>query len=172
MIAATLIKMSFMLNQITFDIKKIEVAKPTIKIEQYYYQNPVLEIPKINLKKEVYPNNQEKNTVSKNIQVIEGSNMPNIQNGNFILAAHSGNSDIAYFKDLDKISQNNEIYVYYQNRKYRYIIGDIYDVLKTGYVEIKRNRNKSTITLITCKKGTNLQTVYIGYLINTTVIPA
>ena len=97
--------------------------------------------------------------------------MPNIQNGNFILAAHSGNSNIAYFKNLDKLSYNSEVYVYYQNRKYRYIIGDIYDVLKTGYVEIKRNKNKSAITLITCKKGTNLQTVYIGYLITATKTP-
>ena len=159
MIAATLIKITMFMQQLTLDIN---VAKPIIKVEHYYYQNPVLE---------VYPNNQEKNTVDKGIQVISGSSMPNIQNGNFILAAHSGNSNIAYFKNLDKLSYNSEVYVYYQNRKYRYIIGDIYDVLKTGYVEIKRNKNKSAITLITCKKGTNLQTVYIGYLITATKTP-
>ena len=168
MIAATLIKITMFMQQLTLDIN---VAKPIIKVEHYYYQNPVLEIPKINLKKEVYPNNQEKNTVDKGIQVISGSSMPNIQNCNFILAAHSGNSNIAYFKSLDKLSYNSEVYVYYQNRKYRYIIGDIYDVLKTGYVEIKRNKNKSAITLITCKKGTNLHTVYIGYLITATKTP-
>ena len=44
------------------------------------------------------------------------------------------------------------------------IIDDIYDKEKTGYIEIIRNRNKNTITLITCKKNTNLQTVFIGYM--------
>lgn len=125
--------------------------------------NPILEIPKINLYQEFYPNDKEKNNVDRGIQVIETSIMPN-KKGNLILAAHSGSSKIAYFKNLDKLNINDIVFIYYKNIKYQYIITSIYDVEKTGYVDIKRNKNKQTLTLITCKKNTNKQTVYIGYL--------
>ena len=41
---------------------------------------------------------------------------------------------------------------------------EIYEVLKTGKVSIKRDKNKSTITMITCK-GSDKQLVVIGYLV-------
>ena len=150
---------------------KPSITNPIIVTEQIYYKNPVLEIPKVKLKQEVYPNDINKNHVDKGIQVISGSKMPDISNGNFILASHSGNSSIAYFKNLNQINFNDSFYIYYKDKKYRYIIGDIYDVPKTGYVEIKRNKSKSSTTLITCKKGTNMQTVYIGYLVSTEKTP-
>lgn len=137
---------------------------PIITQSHLYYENPIIEIEKINLKQEFYPQDKEKNNVDKNIQVIETSTMPNIINGNLILASHSGNSSIAYFKNLDKIKVNDIVYIYYKEKKYKYIIYDIYEVEKNGYVEIKRRKDKTTITLITCKKGTNKQLVYIGYL--------
>lgn len=126
-------------------------------------QNPVIKIPKINLKQEFYPNDKIKNNVDKGIQVIETSVMPN-KNGNLILASHSGNSKISHFKNLDKLAINDNVYIQYQNKIYKYIIKKIYDVEKTGYINIKRNKTKQTLTLITCKKNTNKQTVFIGYL--------
>ena len=137
---------------------------------QYNYLNPVIEIPKINLKQEFYPNDQEKNHVDKGIQVINESKMPTEKNTNLILASHSGNSAIAHFKNLYQLNYNDTVYIYYQNIKYKYVIADIYDVPKIGYVEIKRDRSKNAITLITCKKNTNLQTVYIGYLATTELL--
>jgi LPXTG-site transpeptidase (sortase) family protein len=138
--------------------------KTTIIESQFYYENPVIEIEKINLKQEFYPNDKEKNNVDKNIQVIETSQMPEQINSNLILASHSGNSSIAYFKHLDKLKINDSVYIYYKNKKYKYIIYDNYEVEKTGYLEIKRKQDKTTLTLITCKKGTNKQLVFIGYL--------
>lgn len=143
---------------------KLCIAQSKIIKEHYNYKNPVLEIPKINLKKEFYPNNKELNTVSKNIQVINTSKMPTEKNTNLILAAHSGNSNIGYFKHLDQLQTNDIAYIYYKEKKYKYIITKIYDVYKTGYVSINRDQDKTTLTLITCKKNTNLQTVYISYL--------
>lgn len=127
-----------------------------------YNNNPVLSIPKINLNQEFYPNDKVKNNVDKGIQVIDGSTMPN-KNGNLILASHSGSSSIAYFKHLDLLNIGDKVYVIYMGKKYSYIISSIYDVEKTGFVEIKRD-NRQTLTLITCKKNTNKQTVFIGYL--------
>ena len=171
MIADVLINAAFMINALTFNINHVTIAQPVVVTERYYYNNPVLEIPKVNLKKEVYPNDSYMNNVDRNIQVISGSSMPNYDGGNLILASHSGSSSIAYFKHLEMIGYNDEVYVYYKNKKYRYIIGDIYDVPKTGYVEIKRKKDKSAVTLITCKKGTNMQTVYIGYLVTAEKTP-
>ncbi len=127
-----------------------------------YNNNPVLSIPKIELNQEFYPGDKIKNNVDKGIQVIEGSSMPD-NGGNLILASHSGNSSIAYFKHLDLLSIGDKVYVIYMGKKYSYIISSIYDVEKTGFVEIKRD-NRQTLTLITCKKNTNKQTVFIGYL--------
>lgn len=137
----------------TFDIAEGEVIN----------KNLSLVIPKISLTKELYPEDKINNTVDKNIQVIETSVMPNVKHGNLILAAHSGNSKVGYFKHLDQLKINDEIYVYYKGIKYPYILKSIYDQEKTGYIKIKRDRNKQTLTLITCKKNTNKQTVYISY---------
>ena len=60
----------------------------------------------------------------------------------------------------DAVSYSNGI-------KYEYKIADIYDVDKTGTVNISRDKNRTTITLITCKKySKDKQTVFIGYLSN------
>ena len=102
--------------------------------------------------------------MEKNIQILKESNMPDETNGNFILAAHSGFSSIAYFHNLDKLNIGDEVTVNYLNNDYKYIISDKYDVLKTGKVSIKRDKSRSTITMITCK-GEDKQLVVIGYLI-------
>ena len=65
--------------------------------------------------------------------------MPNIENGNLILASHSGTSNISYFKNLYKMQEGNKIYIYYSGIKYVYVLNNIYDVNKTGEVEIKRD---------------------------------
>ena len=121
-------------------------------------------IPKININRNLYPINSKRNTVDKNIQIIKESDMPDKDNGNFILAAHSGFSSIAYFHDLDRLEIGDEVFVNYLNNDYKYIISNKYDVPKTGKVSIKRDKNRSTITMITCK-GEDKQLVVIGYLI-------
>lgn len=138
------------------------ISSLSFSIASAVESNPVLSIPKIGLKQEFYPDDKIKNNVDKGIQVIDGSLMPD-NGGNLILASHSGNSSIAYFKHLDLLNIGDKVYVIYKENKYLYVISDIYDVEKTGFVEIKR-KNKQTLTLITCKKNTNKQTVFIGYL--------
>lgn len=126
----------------------------------------VLEIPKINLKQGIpYPNSKE-NTVDRNIQVIEPFEYPDVEAGNLILASHSGNSIISYFKNLDKLNVNDQVYLYYQNNKYIYKIADIYESDKYQ-VSIKRDHSKTTLTLTTCSKDKkDKQLVLIAYLVN------
>lgn len=125
-----------------------------------------LNIPKINLQRGFFDINSKYNNVNKNIYVHPSSSYPNSMNGNLILAAHSGTSSISYFKNLYKLQPNDDIYVNYKNKEYHYKIKKIYKVEKTGTVSIQRNKNVSTLTLITCSKNdSKTQTVYICELV-------
>ncbi len=125
----------------------------------------VIEIPNINLKQGLVNKYSKYNDIKYNVQIIDGSNMPDIINSNLILAAHSGTSNVAYFKDLSKVSDNDLVYIYYSGIKYIYKINNHYEVKKTGYIDIERDKTTNAITLITCKDD-NYQLVYLGYLIN------
>ena len=107
------------------------------------------------------------NTVEKNIQVIEGSKMPNKKNGNLIIAGHSGTGWKAFFNDLYKLNIGDQAIVTYKGHKYTYQIEDISKQAKTGTLTIKRNRNKTTLTLITCTNNdSTTQTIYVASLVN------
>ena len=125
-----------------------------------------LSIPEINLKKGFTKKESKYNTISRNIEILSASDYPDKENGNVIFAAHSGNSSVSYFNKLYLLDKGALIYVTYNNIKYTYKITDIYTVKKSGSIEIKSNKNKSNITLITCTRDDNdTQTVYLGELI-------
>ena len=92
--------------------------------------------------------------------------MPDKVNGTFILAGHSGSGTFSHFKNLHKLSLNDNVYVYYSGYKYSYKVVNIYDVKKTGKVEIKRDINKTYLVLITCRDGTDYQIVFIAELLS------
>lgn len=126
----------------------------------------ILEIPKINLKKGLVDKNSSSNNVNKNIYTLKETTLPDEQlNSHIILAAHSGNSYISYFKNLKKLDMKDKVYFYYKNVKYIYEISNKYEIDKTGTTELKIT-NKSDITLITCISGTNKQVVYVANLID------
>ena len=121
-----------------------------------------LTIKKIGLKAGIPWKDSSMNNVDKGIYTLPVSNYPDIENGNLVLAAHSGNASISYFKNLWKLSLDDTANVTYNGKTYSYKIVDIYYVEKTGTVQIKRNTKKTTMTLITCTKNNDkLQTVYI-----------
>ena len=131
------------------------------KTSNYNYIG-VLEIPKINIKRGFLNIKDKGNNVNKNLQVIKGSDMPNVKNGNLIIAAHSGNSYISYFKNLYKLSDEDVAYVYFNNIKYTYKVAGKYDAEKNGKVTIHRDNKKNTLTLITCSQTEKTkQIVYI-----------
>ena len=131
------------------------------KTSNYNYIG-VLEIPKINIKRGFLNIKDKGNNVNKNLQVIKGSDMPNVKNGNLIIAAHSGNSYISYFKNLHKLSNDDVAYVYFNNIKYTYKVAGKYDAEKNGKVTIHRDNKKNTLTLITCSQTDKTkQIVYI-----------
>lgn len=126
----------------------------------------VLKIPKIKLEKGLVAKDSKYNNIDYGIKILKESDSPDVINGNVILAAHSGTADISYFNNLDKLKTNDEVLILYNGKTYQYKIVNIYDIDKTGKAKINRNNNKSTITLITCRNGTNKQIVLIGELQN------
>lgn len=126
-----------------------------------------LKIPKINLTKGFLDNRSSENDVEKNILVVEGSNYPDVDKGNFILAGHSGTGWKAFFNDLYKLSAGDTAKITYKDKTYTYQITNIYKQPKTGKLAIYRNYDKTTLTLITCTNNdSTTQTIYIAELIN------
>lgn len=152
-------------EEIKVDIDEEEIKeqpKQEEKKTSNYNYIGVLEIPKINIKRGFLNIKDKGNNVNKNLQVIKGSDMPNVKNGNLIIAAHSGNSYISYFKNLHKLSNDDVAYVYFNNIKYTYKVAGKYDAEKNGKVTIHRDNKKNTLTLITCSQtDKKKQIVYI-----------
>ena len=124
-----------------------------------------LEIPKIKFRRGFYNITSKLNTVEANIEIIKGSNMPDVSNGNLIIAGHSGTGWKAFFKNLYKLEIGDEAIVTYVGINYKYKITNIYKQKNTGTVSIKRNYDKTTLTLITCTKDdSSTQTIYIAEL--------
>lgn len=145
-------------------IEEIEEEQPIVKERVVKYIG-VLEIPKINLKKGIVDKNSSDNNVNKNIYIIKETTLPDEQiNSHIILAAHSGNSYISYFKNLKKLDMKDTIYFYYKEVKYIYEVSNKYEIEKTETTELKQT-NISDITLITCISGTNKQVVYVATLV-------
>ena len=125
----------------------------------------VLEIPKINLKRGIYDKSNINNNVDKNIFILNESILPSEEvNSHILLASHSGNSYISYFRNLYKLNINDKVYFYYQGIKYIYEISDKYEIEKTGTIKLSFD-NHDDITLITCINNTNKQLIYRGILI-------
>ena len=121
-----------------------------------------LEIKKLRLKRGFLDINSPYNNVNKNVTLIENSTMPDVVNGNLILAAHSGNCWVCYFDKLYTLSPGDKASVNYKGYAYHYELKNVYNVPKTGTVEVKRDPTKTVLTLITCTHNSDTeQTVYI-----------
>ena len=149
-----------------YEIKEEENTREEVKEEE---EGPVTDeyigyliIPKINLTKGFVDKRSSENDVEKNILVIEGSNYPDVERGNFILAGHSGTGWKAFFNELYRLQTGDEAYVTYKGKKYIYNLVNIYKQPKTGKVAIYRNYDVRTLTLITCTNyDDTTQTIYI-----------
>ena len=84
-----------------------------------------------------------------------------------MVAGHSGNGRISYFRNLNKLTQDDEVSIFYQGKEYKYKVVNMYDIEKTGTANIIRNKEKTTLTLITCRHNTNKQIVVICELVGT-----
>ena len=146
--------------------KEEETIEDNTIDSNYEYYIGTININKIDLVKGFYDKDSKLNDLRWNIKVLKESSYPDIESGNLIIAGHSGNYSNSYFKDLYKLELGDIAIVEYNDIEYTYKITNIYTDDKDGNVEIRRNTNKSCLTLITCTKDSdNLQTIYIFELI-------
>lgn len=139
-----------------------ETTTPVINYNYIGY----LDIPKINLKRGFVSLNSKYNSISHNVMLIKGSSMPDVKNGNLILAAHRGNSSVSFFDKLYKLNLGDEANVTYNDKVYTYKLVNTYLEAKDGTIAIYRDENKTTLTLITCTRGDKkTQTVFIFELV-------
>ena len=126
----------------------------------------VLEIPRIGLKRGFYNLDSKYNNIEYNVTMVQGSQLPDVDRGNLILMAHSGDAYISFFAYLYYLRVGDSAYVTYNGKKYNYKLVNKYDVEKNGTVKIVRSYDKTTLTLITCTKNNDTsQTVYIFELV-------
>ena len=141
----------------------VEEKKEETKVEINYIA--LIKIPKIGLEKGLASKGSYYNNVNRNIQILTESDMPDKEKGNVILAGHSGNSSVFYFRKLNKLENNDEVIISYNGKDYVYRMVNSYEIEKNGYAHILRNAEKTTLTLITCKHNTNKQLIVICELI-------
>lgn len=158
------------INDMANDVPEEEVeAEEEPEEETYVYEEylGIIQIDKIGLYRGFYDKNSSLNNVHINLYVLPEADYPDIENGNLIIAGHSGNYSNSYFSNLYLLELNDTIKVYYKSNEYTYQITRIYNVPKTGKAKILRNKYKSVITLITCTKDDEEhQTIYIAELIS------
>ena len=152
-------------TEIEVDIEQ-DYVSDAMKEYDYDEYVSVIKIPKIKLEKGLFSKNSKYNDVEHNIMIHENSDTPTEDRGNVILVAHSGTSNVSYFKYLHRLKIGDISEIYYHGRKYTYKVTNIYEVDKTGYVQINRDVEKNTLTLITCKHNTDKQIVVISELSN------
>ncbi len=120
----------------------------------------ILEIPKINLKQGFYNYEDKHNSVEYGLQTINKDCIP-FEKCSFIIASHSGSSNISYFKNLEKLSLDDRAFLYYNQNKKEYILKKILHVEKNGTITLQIP-TETELILTTCnKEKNNIQDIYI-----------
>lgn len=119
----------------------------------------ILTIPTINLKRGFYAYDSSLNDVDKNIEWISKNCYPD-ESCNFVLAAHSGSSPIAYFKNLEDLVIGDLASIDYMGKTFNYQLMTVQHILKNNSLTLLENGSKALI-LTTCNKLNNqVQDVY------------
>lgn len=122
-----------------------------------------LEIPKVRIKRGFLNKDSKYNDIQYNVMVSYDADFPDVENGNFILVAHSGTSYISFFERLYKLDLGDLAYVTYGGVKYTYKLVKVEVQPKVGVIAIHRpNYNVKGLTLITCTHDSDeTQSIYI-----------
>ena len=101
-----------------------------------------------------------KNDSIKGIAMFEECGRPDIDKTNVVIGAHSGTGKYALFNDINKLIKEDEIIIYYNNKKYIYAVNEIKEIKDTE-VSILENKDKSVLTLLTCKINDNSKRIVV-----------
>lgn len=118
----------------------------------------ILKIDKINLEQGFYNIGYKNNNINKNVALLEKTS----DNSIIVLAAHSGNSKVSYFKNLNRLEKGDSILLNYQNNEYKYKVIEKYHSLKNGKIVFNKQKEKM-IVLTTCLNNKE-QLIVVGIL--------
>jgi len=123
-----------------------------------------LSIPKIKLSRIIYKYDSIHNDLSTNIKLL--TDVKKINEETIVIAGHSGSGNNAFFNNLYLLELGDVIDINYNNIRYTYEINDIYEIEKTGYMNINTEIT-GLLYLITCKNHVNnKQIVYKAFIKN------
>lgn len=116
-----------------------------------FQEKPIgkLIINKINLIEDIYSIDSKHNNIEEHVTILPPSKEPEQKNTTIFIAAHSGTGRIAYFKNLNNLSINDQIILIYKNISYKYIVKNIWEEKKTGTITIPKE-NTNQLILTTC----------------------
>ncbi len=140
------------IKKITPKIANININKDE-QVSQKEQPIGKVQIPKINLNKNLYKIGSKLNNVEENVTILE-SDLPSI----IVLAAHSGTGKNAFFKDLNKLNINDTINLTYTNNHYTYNVINIFEQDKSGYITINE-KEYDRLFLTTCSYNKNKQLI-------------
>ncbi|OEH83712.1 hypothetical protein BCR26_08345 [Enterococcus rivorum] len=124
----------------TLDLKEQSLPEPAA----------VLEIPKINLKVQVYPSSSDL-ALEEGIGVLEGTSLPTGGVGNHsVLTGHRGLSIGQMFTDLPNLKMKEHFYVTILDEVHAYEVDKIETVTPDNLTYFDRVPNEDYITLVTC----------------------
>lgn len=130
---------------------KKEKIENNVSLEKNNYYGYLI-IPSLNMTYGFYDIHNEFNNVDRNVTLINS----NIEN-TYVLAAHSGSGNLAYFNDLKYLKKYDELYLKFKDKSLKYEIINIKSEKKNGKIKIKNKENQLILT--TCdqiKKGNQL----------------
>jgi sortase A len=107
----------------------------------------VLNIPKINLVKGIYYKDDFRNNIDKNVTLLKESMLPN--EGSVLIAAHSGNSSVSFFKNLNLLEVGDEVSILYNGNNYRYVVSS-YNIYDKKNLKFYTNLDEKKLVLVTC----------------------
>lgn len=166
------IVMNEVLDEINNDSSNEEIIDYTIENEEDFQVGideyiGILNVPKVDIKRGFLSPESQYNSIAYNVAVMPKSTMPNQKNGNLILAAHRGNSAVSFFDKLYLLELGDIATINYHNKLYTYKLVNIYYEDKDGELTIRRNPEKTILTLVTCTRDDKTkQTVFIFELDN------
>lgn len=94
------------------------------------------------------------------IVMFEEFGRPNKKHTNTVIGAHSGYGSNSYFNNINKLKENDKIYIYYENKQYLYLVKKVYEVNEIDTTPIEE-KNDSILTLMTCKIGDSSRRIIV-----------
>jgi len=141
------ISMIYIISKTNIDVFN-NYNKNYITNNNKYYEDIVIEIPKINLYNKVYKAKDNFSNLNNNIVYYKNFDV----NNKIILFAHSGIGYGTYFNKIDELNDGDRVYLYYKDKRYEYYVHNTF-IIDENTVDILNEEEKSNkLLLITCDK--------------------